>query len=134
MGRLATVRVLHQTRFVGSQRQSELKLKGQLHEARRHGAKHLSEGRIVDVAVNRIRAEELGMIEGIESFQTAFEHFGFGEVGILQQCDVPIFHAGPIEETARGCTGRAERRKVEERCIEIGLAVSRIVVELQRAG
>lgn len=115
-------------------RQSELELKSQLHQARRHRADDLSEGRIIDVAVNRVRAEELGMIEGIERFQTEFEHFGFSEFGIFQQSNVPIVHSWSIRETARGRAGQAERWKVEERCIEIGLAVSWIVIELQRAG
>jgi hypothetical protein len=105
-----------------------------LHEARRHRADDLAEGRVIDVAVNGIRAEELCVIESVERFQTEFEHFGLGEVGIFQQRNIPIVHSRPIKEPARGRTGRAERWRAEKRCIEIRPAVSRIVIELQRAG
>jgi hypothetical protein len=105
-----------------------------LHEARRHRADDLAEGRVIDVAVNGIRAEELCVIECVERFQTEFEHFGLGEVGIFQQRNIPIVHSRPIKEPARGRTGRAERWRAEKRCNEIRPAVSRIVIELQRAG
>ena len=50
----------------------EVELKSKLHQARRHGADNLTEGRIINIAVNGICAEELGVVKRVERFPAEF--------------------------------------------------------------
>ena len=62
---------------------SKSKLQSCLHEARRHCANDLAERGIVDVAIDRVCAEKLCVIEGVESLKAKFEGFGFGQSRIF---------------------------------------------------
>ena len=71
---------------------SEVKLQRNLYQAGRHRAYELAKGRIVDVVVDRVGAEELGIVERVDALKPKFEHVGFRQVGVLQQSDVPVVH------------------------------------------
>lgn len=119
---------------LASQAPSETKLDGRLHQTWRHCTDDLAKRGIVDVAINGIRPEELRMVEGVERFKAEFQAFRFGKRGVLQQRDVPIVHAGSVEETSRCVPRRAERWQAEQRSIKVGLPVSGIVIDLQWPG
>lgn len=65
-------------------RNSKVELGRQLDEAGRLGAHNVAEGGAADVAVDGGRAEELGVVGGIEGFQAQFEPSRFAQVKVFQ--------------------------------------------------
>src|SRR5580692_9722475 len=112
----------------------ESELRTQLNQAGRGGADNLAEGRTADVAVNRLRPEELGVVENVERFDAELERLRFGQSQVLEQRHIEVLHAGTVEIAARGVARRTERVIAEQRRIEIGPGVSGIRVQIQRTG
>lgn len=62
---------------------SEAELKSELYQPGRHRVDNLTECGVVDVAVNRICAEKLRVVERIKRFQAELQRFRFSEVRIF---------------------------------------------------
>lgn len=112
---------------------SKAKLQRKLHQARCICVDNLAECRVVDVAIHRVRTEELSVIKRVERLHAEFQYSGFGEMSLLQPCDVPIVHSQPVKQAPRCIYGRTQRGQAEECGIEVGLTVSGVTVQLQIA-
>ena len=89
---------------------------------------------IVDVSIDGAASIKLRVIEGIERFEAEFERLAFAQLGDLVKGHVPIINAGSVERPACRVSLRAERIRTEQRGVEVGLSVSRVVIDFQVSG
>ena len=80
-----------------------------LHQAGRSGTDGLTEGRAVNIPVNRLRSEKLSVIESIECFNPELERFHFGQTQVFQKREIKIVHPGAVKESPSGRSWRSER-------------------------
>ena len=104
------------------------KFGAELNKPRRGGAQHLAERRAADISVNRLRSEELRVIEGVERFQAHLKRFRIGKAHIFEERQVVIVHTGAVEKSpARGARS-SQRVFAKFRRVEIRPAVAGIVI------
>src|SRR5580658_9022741 len=114
--------------FMGSPSKNELR--AYLHQPRSHRAHYLAKRPAADVAVNRLRPKKLRVVENVEGFQAKLQRFRFGQAQVLEKRHIEVFHSGPVEIAPRSVAWSAEGVVAEQRAIEIGLAVARIVIQI----
>jgi hypothetical protein len=113
---------------------SESELEGELHKARRGGLYYLAELSAGNVAVNGCRTKKLRVIEDVKGFQPELQRLRFRQMEELPQREIGVEHPGTVERAPRSIAWSSQRVEAEERSIEIGQPISRIPVELERAG
>ena len=107
----------------------ERELGGELNESRRGGGCDLAERRAHDVAVHGAGAVELRVVEDVERFEANLEVPRLVERDALDQREVEVLDARPVEEPARRVAELAERRHAEARGVE-RRPLRRIVIDL----
>src|SRR4051812_21182155 len=111
---------------------SKRKLQSGLNEAWGSSLHNRSEQRAVDIALNRRRAEELRVVEDVESLQPELRALLFCDPEILQQREIRIELSRAIERSPRRVARRAERALRECLGIEVGQRITGISVETER--
>lgn len=85
----------------------EVNLPGELDESRGVGRRELAEGTLTEVAVNVL---ELGVVKGVEAFETKLQTAGFAEGKGLEEREVPVVASRPtqgvVAEIAKGPSRR----------------------------
>ena len=106
----------------------EKELCAELHEPRRRRADDLAERGTVDVSIDRLRPEELSVVEDVEALEAKLNRFGFRQAHRLEQGHIEVNHTRAVEKAASCGSRRAEGVLAELGAIEIGAAVARISV------
>src|SRR5262249_44465240 len=111
---------------------SKRELRRQLKEPRRRRRLDVAERRARDVAVDRTPAVELRGIEEVEHFEPDLEGAPLVQRHALDQREIDVLDAGPVEKPPGRVAELTERRQAEAGRVEGG-AVPRIAIELQIA-
>jgi hypothetical protein len=78
----------------------EIELQGDLSDAWWRCLQHVSEGRTINVSVDRAVRVKLCVVEGVEGFETEFKRLGLGKLSNFVKSNIEIVNARPIEEAA----------------------------------
>lgn len=97
------------------------------------GLQDLAEGDIVNIAVDRISAVKLRVIEGIEGFEPKLQRRRLFDPSDLAQSHVIVVDSGSIEDSAVGGAEGALRVRREQLGVEGIRIIPRIVINLERA-
>ena len=112
---------------------SKLKLQGDLGDAAWLRLQDLAEGGAVAVAVDRVRAVKLRVVEGVEGLEAEFQGGGFREPGEFAGGHIVIVDAGAVEEAARRVAKGAPGVGAKELTVEGQGIAARVMVDVQRA-
>ena len=109
-------------------RRSEGDLASQLHDACRAGARHLAEVRGGDVRAHRAGSSRnirlrwihavLGVVKGVERFQSQLEAYSFRKLERLGKIHVPVVYSGLRQEITPRVAKHSPSTLAEGGCVE----------------
>src|SRR5208283_1490028 len=104
-----------------------------LNESRRRRTHDLPKRRAVDIPIDRLRSKKLRVVECIERFDSELQRLSFGQTEIFQQRQIEVVYSRPVEESPPGRSWSSQRILAELQCVEIGSAISGIMIKIKRA-